>query len=248
MIDLLKLTRSLVVFDLETTGVNVKEDRIVEIAALIIYPDGTTDAYQTLVNPEIPIPRAASNVHNIFDDDVKEAPTFAELSEELFNLFYNVDLGGYNCIKFDIPLLQNEFTRANVPVELEAAFVIDAMQIFRHYQKYTLAGAVEFYCGHAIKDAHEDMADVDATVEVIKSQLIRYKLPSVVSQIPEALRPPGSIDPDGKLRMINDEPTITFGKHAGTPLRELETGYIHWLIRQKVIPGQIDLLKANLKR
>ena len=248
MINLLNLKRPLVVFDLETTGVNVKKDRIVELAAWRLHPSGKEDKYTTLVNPEMPIPAPAAAVHKITDEEVAEAPTFAELSQELFDLFYNCDLGGYNCIKFDIPLLQNEFDRVGVSIDLGASYVIDAMRIFKHFEKHTLADAVKFYTGRPIADAHEAMADVKATVDVIAGQLFRYQLPLTVGEIAGALRPPGAIDEAGKLKMVNDVPTIVFGKHAGTPLKELDQGYIHWLIREKVIPDQIDLLKESLKK
>jgi DNA polymerase-3 subunit epsilon len=236
MIDLLNLQRPLVIFDLETTGINVKEDRVIELAALTIYPNGVEEDYSTLVNPEMPIPLGASKVNGISDEDVKDAPTFKELSEELFELFYNVDLAGYNCEKFDIPLLQNEFYRAGTAIILATSNVVDAMNIFKYYEKHRLQDAVRFYCGHEIKDAHEALGDVYATREVIHAQLKRYNLPRDVSAISSSLQPRGCIDKGGKLKMVNDVPCLTFGKHVGMPINKLPLDYLHWLIREKVIP------------
>lgn len=247
MIDLLNLKRPLVIFDLETTGISVKEDRIVELGALTIHPNGAEEAYSTLVNPEIPIPLEASKVNGISDEDVAAAPTFKDLTEELFELFYNRDLAGYNCMKFDIPLLQNEFYRAGTPIVLETANVIDAMVIFKHYEKHRLQDAVRFYCGHEIEDAHEALGDVYTTREVIRAQLKKYNLPRDILALSGALQPRGCIDKRGKLKMVNGVPCVTFGQHKGLPINKLPLDYLHWIIREKVIPDCEEVVKGAIQ-
>lgn len=180
----LELTRPLVFFDLETTGTNVSTDRIVEISILTVYPDGTEDSRTRLINPGKPIPAEASEVHGITDDKVKDAPSFAALAKALFKLMSGCDFGGFNLIKFDIPLLAEEFNRCNIAWPVPGYKVIDVSNIFRKYEQRTLTAAYKFYCQKEHTDAHGAEADNRVTLEILLAQLARYEdLPASVAEL-----------------------------------------------------------------
>jgi DNA polymerase-3 subunit epsilon len=241
------LKRPLIIFDLETTGTSPKKDRVVEIAALKIYPDQSEEEFESLVNPEMPIPEPASRVHGITDEIVSSAPTLAELGEEILEFFYDCDYAGFNCAKFDVPLLQNECDRVGIPLNLEAGHIVDAFLIFKHYERHTLTDAFRFYVGGEIENAHEAMADVRATWEVIEGQVKRYRLPWDAAEISGSLKPPGALDDDGKLREIDGVPTLMFGKHKDTPLDKVPKSYVSWLLRKQVMPSASHILEARLR-
>ncbi|HHE65387.1 MAG TPA: 3'-5' exonuclease, partial [Bacteroidetes bacterium] len=161
-------------FDLETTGVNVAKDRIVEIAILKVLPDGKEVNYRKLVNPTIPIPEESSDIHHIVDDDVKDAPTFKDIAMEVLLFLKDCDLAGYNSDRFDVPLLMEEFLRADVSFDLDNRKLIDVQTIFHLMEQRTLTAAYRFYCKKKLEDAHSAMADVNATYEILKSQLDTY--------------------------------------------------------------------------
>jgi DNA polymerase-3 subunit epsilon len=171
----LHLTKPLAVFDLETTGIKVATDRIVEISIVKIMPGGEQKRYTKKINPTIPIPAKTTEIHGISDEDVKDAPTFKELAHELNQFFDNSDLAGYNSNKFDIPLLVEEFLRADVDFELKGRRFVDVQNIFHKMEPRTLAAAYQFYCGQELVNNHSAEADAVATYEILKSQLDRYK-------------------------------------------------------------------------
>ena len=171
----LNLSRPLAIFDLETTGVNVGTDRIVEICIIRANVNGSTDIKTLLVNPTIPIPAEATAIHHITDEDVKDKPTFAQLAAELNQFLHNCDLAGFNSNKFDIPLLVEEFLRADVDFELKHRRFVDVMNIFHKMEPRNLSAAYKFYCNESLENAHSAEADTLATYKILKAQLDRYQ-------------------------------------------------------------------------
>lgn len=171
----LQLTRPIAFFDLETTGVMVGSDRIVEICIIKINPDGSEDVKNLRINPGIPIPAAASAIHGIYDQDVKDCPRFEQVAAELAQFLRNCDLGGYNSNKFDIPLLAEEFFRANIDFDITHRHFVDVQNIFHKMEPRTLKAAYKFYCGKELINAHSAEADIRATYEVLQAQLDRYE-------------------------------------------------------------------------
>ena len=170
----LKLTRPLCFFDLETTGVNVTKDRIIEIAVLKLHPDGTKEDKVWRVNPECPIPAQVSAVHGIYDADVADEPNFKALSKTIYNFIKNSDLAGYNSDRFDIPLLAEEMLRAEIDFDISDFKSVDVQTIFHKMEQRTLSAALKFYCNEELVDAHSAVADTQATFDVLMAQLERY--------------------------------------------------------------------------
>ena len=171
----LNLSRPIAFFDLETTGVNVVADRIVEISIFRVMPDGTSDSMTRLVNPTIPIPSEVTAIHGIRDSDVEHAPTFAQLAPSLDAFLKNCDLAGYNSNKFDIPMLIEEFLRCNIQFDIKKRRLIDVQNIFHKMEPRTLKAAYKFYCGKDLVGAHEAEADTRATYEILLSQIEKYE-------------------------------------------------------------------------
>jgi len=233
---MIKLSRPLVFFDLETTGIDVYNDRIVQIGAIKIMPDGTKTEHEWLINPKMPIPKGASNVHGITDDMVADKPTFGDLAAELSELFTEVDFGGYNVKNFDAPLLAQEFSRVGLPLNLEEVKLVDSMSIFKMKEPRTLTAAYKKYCGKDLVDAHDAIADIRASLEVFEGQLDHYDdLPETADAIHEFCFPtdPNAYDAEGKLIYVDGELTITFGKNKGKTLQHLasnDPGYLEWIL------------------
>lgn len=229
----LKLDRPLVLFDLETTGPVPETDRIVQIAAVKLLPDGTRIEKQTLVNPLVPIPAEATSVHGLTDAAVASAPPFQRLAKALAEFFDGADIGGYNVRRFDWPCLLAEWTRAGLAVERRRRF-IDAQVIYFRQHPRDLAAAVREYTGTELLNAHSALADVLATEQVLEAQLQRHaELPDTVAEIDALLFPvdPLNIDADGKLRWnASGEACINFGKHKGVPLQKAEAGFLRWVL------------------
>ena len=170
----LKLKNPLIFFDLEATGMNIASDRIVEISYLKVYPDQREETKTFRVNPTIPIPPATTAIHGISDEDIKDAPTFNEIAKTLANSFEGCDFAGYNSNKFDLPLLAEEFLRANIDFDLKKRKFIDVQVIFYKKEQRTLSAAYQFYCKKDLINAHSAEADTRATYEVLQSQLDMY--------------------------------------------------------------------------
>jgi len=237
----LVLTRPLVCVDLEATGVWPGHDRIVQIAAASIFPDGSVSTWSSLVNPEQPMPPAALAIHGITDAMVASAPTFAQLTQTVGALLSECDLTGYNVARFDRRLLAAEFHRAGVEDPTVGAFVIDAYTIFVRQEPRSLDAAVRFYGveeGQADRQAHDASSDVEATVAVLAAQLNTYSdLPKTVAELHDWLYPidPNRIDADGKLVWRDGVATVTFGAQAGTSLADLAAGdrsFLEWVLRK----------------
>ena len=223
-------------FDLETTGVNVAKDRIVEIAIIKVLPDGKEVSYRKLINPTIPIPKESSDIHNIVDDDVKDEPTFKDIAMEVLLFLKDCDLAGYNSDRFDIPLLMEEFIRADVNFDLSNRKLIDVQTIFHLMEKRTLSAAYRFYCKKKLEDAHSAMADVKATYEILKSQLDTYpNLKNDIGFLSDFTRKNARFaDLNGRIAYNNKgEEIINFGKFKGKTVVEAftqEPGYYNWMM------------------
>ena len=172
---MLNISRPIAFIDLETTGINLSTDRIIEIAIIKILPDNTKVVKRKLINPEIPIPEASSEIHGITNEMVKDAPTFKQAGNEIKQFLENCDLGGYNSNRFDIPLLMEEFLRAGMDVDLSDRKMIDVQHIFYSMEPRTLSAAYKFYCGQELINAHSAEADISATIDVLYAQVARYE-------------------------------------------------------------------------
>ncbi|UCG28709.1 MAG: 3'-5' exonuclease [Bacteroidales bacterium] len=231
----LNLKNPIAFFDLETTGINIAKDRIVEIAILKIDPSGKEDAITIRLNPTIPIDPKASEIHGIYDEDVEDAPTFAEVAKNLSHLLEGCDLGGYNCSKFDIPLLAEEFLRANVDFDLKKRKVIDVQVIFHKMEQRTLSAAYKFYCQKELENAHSAESDTKATYEILKAQLDRYEeLENEIEALSKFSSVLDNVDFAGRIILNEDGVEVfNFGKHKGIPVEEVldkEPSYYSWMM------------------
>lgn len=232
---MIKLNRQLAFFDLETTGTKVASDRIVEISILKIFPGGDKESITRRLNPGIPIPADASAVHGIFDNDVKDKPTFKDFAHELKNYLSDCDLAGYNCLNFDVPLLVEEFFRAEVEFDIKNRRIIDVQNIFHKLEQRTLSAAYKFYCGKDLTNAHSADADTLATYEVLEAQLQRYpELQNDVKFLHDFSIRNRNVDFAGHI-IFNEknEETINFGKHKGKTVEAVlkaEPSYYSWMM------------------
>jgi len=230
----LKLVRPLVVFDLETTGLDVEQDRIVEIATVTLHPDGSRASWARRVNPGRAIPAGATAVHGIRDVDVRDAPPFARLAPELLARLAGADLSGFNVLGFDLPFLAREFGRAGHAFPADGTRVVDALAVYRLRERRDLTAAVAFYCGREHAGAHGALADSEAAADVLLAQVLRYPdLPADVAALQDACRPSGALDFQGKFVWREGEAVFTFGKHANKPLRQVaarDASYLEWMI------------------
>lgn len=231
----LKLSKPICFFDLETTGIDITKDRIVEISILKVYPNGNKESKTWLVNPTIPIPKAASDVHGITDERVAGESTFKELAKQIHNMIKDSDLAGYNSDRFDIPLLAEEMLRAEVDFDLGNRVSVDVQTIFHKMEQRTLSAAYKFYCGKDLIDAHTASADTNATYEILKAQLDRYdNLENNIKKLSEFTYRKQIADFAGFIG-YNDkgEEIFTFGKHKGKRVEDIfdeEPGYFGWLL------------------
>jgi len=231
----LNLRNPLVFFDLETTGTNPVTDRIVEICYLKVNPNGSEETKTIIVNPGMPIPAQASAIHGITDADVANCPTFKEIAKNLARDIEGCDLAGYNSNRFDIPLLAEEFLRADVDIDMSKRKFVDVQTIFHKMEQRTLSAAYKFYCDSDLEDAHSAEADTKATYEVLKSQLDRYSnLQNDVVFLSEFSAHNKNVDFAG--RFIYDDKGVevfNFGKYRGKPVAEVlktDIGYYGWMM------------------
>lgn len=247
MIDL-KLKNPLVFFDLETTGVNVTKDRIVELSFVKLMPNQERETFTQRINPLIPIPAETSLIHGIYDEDVKDAPTFKEIARNLHKFLEGCDLAGFNIIKFDVPVLVEAFLRENIEFDISRRKLVDAQKIFHLMEKRTLSAAYEFYCQKTLENAHSAEADTQATLEVLLAQVQRYdEKPvtdlqgnevGVIRNDVESLHQVSTtkmVDLAGRLS-FNDEGVeiINFGKHKSKPVEEVlasEPAFYDWMMK-----------------
>ena len=231
----LLLQRPLVFIDLETTGVNLATDRIVEIAIVKVLLDGTKLVKQKIINPQIPIPKSSSDIHGITDEKVKDAPTFKEVANELKQFIDNADLSGYNSNRFDIPLLMEEFLRAGIAIEMTNRKMLDVQHIFHMMEKRTLGAAYKFYCEKELDGAHSAVADATATWEILEAQLTRYaNLGDTLDSILQFTGEERFVDFARRFIMENDVEVFNFGKHKGRPVCDVlkaEPQYYDWMMK-----------------
>jgi DNA polymerase-3 subunit epsilon len=231
----LSLKNPIIFFDLETTGINIASDRIVEMSYLKVDLNGNETEKTIRVNPGIPIPEKASAIHGITDDDVKDAPTFNEVAKSLAKEFEGCDLAGYNSVKFDIPLLAEEFLRSDVDIDLKRRKFIDVQIIFMKMEPRTLSAAYKFFTGRELTDAHSAAADTRATYEVLQAQLDRYQnLENDVAKLAEFSAHNRNVDFAGRIVYNEeDEEVFNFGKYKGKLVREVleqDPGYYGWMM------------------
>jgi len=232
----LNLKNPLVFFDLETTGVNANTDRIVEIAYLKVYPNGNEETKTFRVNPGMPIPKEASDIHHITDEDVANSPFFKEIGKNIAKDIEGCDLAGFNSNRFDVPLLVEEFLRNDIDIDLSKRKLIDVQVIFHKMEQRTLSAAYKFYCNAELEGAHGAEADTKATYEVLKSQLDRYPdLTNDVQYLSEFSSFNRNVDFAGKI-VLNDKDVevFNFGKYKDQPVEDIlkkDSGYYGWMMQ-----------------
>lgn len=232
----LNLKNPIVFFDLETTGINPATDRIVEICYLKVHPNGKEETKTILVNPDMPIPPSSTAVHGITDEKVANCPKFKEIAKVLARDIEGCDLAGYNSNRFDIPLLAEEFLRADVDIDMSKRKLVDVQTIFHKMEQRTLSAAMKFYCNQEIENAHSAEADTRATYEVLKAQLDRYStLENDMAFLAEFSTQNKNVDFAG--RIIYDDKGVevfNFGKYKGRPVTDVfkeDTGYYNWMMK-----------------
>ena len=247
----LNLKKPLIVFDLETTGVNITKDRIVEISYIKVMPDGTEEAKTIRVNPGMHIPEEATAIHHITDEDVKDAPAFKDIARSLSRVFEGCDIAGFNSNRFDIPLLMEEFLRAGVEFDVSKRKFIDIQTIFHKMEQRTLVAAYKFYCHKDLNDAHSASADTRATYEVLKAQLDHYpSLQNDVTFLSKFSSQNRNVDLAGRI-VLNDHDVevFNFGKYKGQPVAEVlkkDCGYYGWMM-QGDFPQNTKNVLTNIK-
>lgn len=252
----LTLHRPLIIFDLETTGTSIGSDRIVEIALVKLNPDGSIHTKpekpgsenRFIINPEMPIPLEASMVHGIYDKDVADKPTFAQVADKLYKFMHDCDLGGFNSNRFDIPLLAEEFLRVGIDFSMEGRNLIDVQVIYHLMEQRTLKAGYRFYCGKSLDDAHEALPDAMATLEILQAMAEKYegmKVPDGKGGEEDTFYPDmdrlhkfcqrhRNVDLAGRMVYDeNDVPVFNFGKYKGMAVKEVLTkdpGYYGWMM------------------
>ncbi|AEH00027.1 3'-5' exonuclease [Lacinutrix sp. 5H-3-7-4] len=231
----LNLKKPICFFDLETTGINISKDRVVEISILKVFPNGNKESKTWLVNPEMPIPAEVSAIHGITDERVANEPTFAELAKEINVMIKDSDLAGFNSNRFDIPLLAEEMLRANMDFDMNKRVAIDVQTIFHKMEQRTLSAAYKFYCDKNLENAHSAEADTLATYEVLKAQLDRYEdLENDAKFLAEFSSHKKFADFAGFINYNKEgEECFSFGKHKGKKVLDVldkEPGYFGWLL------------------
>jgi DNA polymerase-3 subunit epsilon len=231
----LQLARPICFIDLETTGINISLDRIVEIAIVKIGLDGTKQVKRRLVNPEMPIPKASSDVHGITDEMVKDAPSFKVLANEIKQFMEGSDIGGYNSNRFDVPILNEEFLRAGIQVDMESRKLLDVQKVFHMMEQRTLSAAYQFYCHKTLQDAHTAEADATATWEILEAQILKYpQIGNTVDSIVKFTGEDEIIDFARRFVYENGVPVFNFGKHKGKPVTQVlkeEPQYYDWMMK-----------------
>lgn len=231
----LNLKKPIIFFDLETTGTDITKDRIVEICYIKVTPDGKEVEYTKRINPGMHIPETASAVHGIYDEDVKDCPMFKDVAREIANEFEGCDIAGFNSNRFDLPLLAEEFLRAQVDIDLTRMKAIDVQVLYHKREPRTLSAAYKFYCGKVLEDAHSALADTRATYEVLKSQLDFYNdLENDMEVLSKESSFTNNVDFAGRfIYDDNGRELFNFGKYKGMPVDAVldrDPGYYGWMM------------------
>lgn len=244
----LNLKTPIAFFDLEATGINISTDRIVEISVIKIHPGGKEEIKSMKINPTIPIPKEVSLIHGIYEEDIKDAPTFKDVAKELHQFFAGADLAGFNVLKFDIPLLVEEFLRSGIDFDIEKRNLLDSQKIFFMMEKRNLSAAYKFYCNKNLENAHSAEADTQASYEVFKSQITKYENQemedlqgNVVGKMENDMKKIHSlinekmVDLAGRFVFNADGvECFNFGKHKGKPIDQVlkeEPGFYDWMMK-----------------
>jgi DNA polymerase-3 subunit epsilon len=254
----LNLTKPICFFDLETTGIDIGKDRIVEISILKVFPNGNKESKTWLVNPTIPIPYETTLVHGITNGKVANEPTFAVLASQVHHMIKDSDLAGFNSDRFDIPLLAEELLRAGIDFDMKGKVSVDVQTVFHKKEERTLSAALKFYTGNSLENAHTAEADTNATYEILKAQLDRYPdLENDMKALSEFTTRKKIADFAGMIAFDKDNQEIfTFGKHKGAKvdkILESEPGYFSWIqnadfpLYTKKVLTAIKLRKMNTK-
>lgn len=255
----------MVVFDLETTGTNISQDRIVEMAMVKVMPDGSVEEKCRKINPTIPIPHETSLIHGIYDEDVKDEPTFAQVAKSLAKYLEGCDLAGFNVLGFDVPMLVEEFLRANVDFDTEQRKIVDAQKIFHLMEKRNLSAALKFYTGKELENAHSALADTQATYEVLLGQIEKYegqdafdtlgkKLATIENDmnVLHDLTTSSRVDFAGRMIYKDGKEVFNFGKHRGKSVTEVlqkEPSFYDWMMKGDFpLDTKRKLTKIKLRR
>lgn len=233
----LNLKNPIIFFDLETTGIDVAKDRIVELCYIKVFPNGNEESKSMRLNPGMHIPEASSQVHGIYDEDVQDCPTFSQIASDLKKVFEGADLAGFNSNRFDIPLLVEEFLRVGIDIDLSRRKMVDVQNIYHKLERRTLIAAYKYYCNKDLENAHSALADTRATLEVLEAQLDRYPddLQNDISFLAEFSSLNKNADFAGRF-VYDDEGNIVinFGKYKGRPLIDTlrhDPGYYGWMLQ-----------------
>ncbi|MBC8047940.1 MAG: 3'-5' exonuclease [Fimbriimonadaceae bacterium] len=252
---MLKLDKPLAIIDLETTGINLGSDRIVEISILKVFPDGKKESKTLRINPQKPIPKESSDIHGITDEDVKNCPIFKNVALEIRTFLDNCDIAGYNSNKFDLPMLIEEFLRADIGFDENRRYV-DVMRIFTLMEKRTLEAAYQFFCNKELINAHSAEADVLATYEVLLGQLEKYKndLKPDIQALHEFTKDGDFVDFGRRMIYKNEKEYFNFGKYNGQAVEDVykrEPQYFDWIINNDFplhTKLKLKMIKLRLKQ
>jgi DNA polymerase-3 subunit epsilon len=232
---MLQLSKPLAIIDLETTGINLSSDRIVEIAIVRIMPDGSKSIKRKLLNPEMPISAVSVDIHGISNEMVKDAPTFKQAANEIKQFLDTCDLAGYNSNRFDIPMLAEEFLRVGLDFEFKGRRLLDVQKVFHMMEQRTLSAAYKFYCNKNLEDAHSAEADASATWEVLVAQISKYpQLGTTVESIIKTIGEENTVDFARRMVMENGVEVFNFGKHKGRAVMDVlkaEPQYYDWMMK-----------------
>lgn len=232
---MLQLTKPLAIIDLEATGMNLSVDRIVEIAIVRIHPSGEKKIKRKLLNPEMAIPGATTDIHGITDEMIKDAPTFRQIANEIKQFLDNCDLAGYNSNRFDIPMLAEEFLRVGLDFDFKGRQLLDVQKIFHLMEQRTLGAAYKFYCNKILEEAHSAEADASATWDVLQAQVVKYpQLGTTIESIMKCLGDDCTVDFARRMIMDNGIEIFNFGKHKGRAVSEVlkaEPQYYDWMMK-----------------
>lgn len=252
MIPNLTLRRPLAIFDLETTGIDTRTDRVVEISILKVWPQRRAEEHTRRLNPGIPIAPEATAIHGIADADVRDAPRFEEVADDLLDRLDGCDLCGFNLKRFDLPLLATEFRRAGRSFSLEGRALIDPQEIFHARERRDLTAAVRFYLGRDHEDAHSAVADVRATAAILDAMLTRYPdLRRDVEGLHVQFQDPRAVDPNGFFTRVGGEIRFAKGKHRGQPLAFIARtypDYLEWMLAEDFFEDTKAIARDALRR
>jgi len=251
--DQLKLDKPIIIFDLETTGLIMTMDRIVELAYIKIFPNGKVVKEDIYLNPEMKISEESKAIHGITDEQVADKPTFKDKAQEFWDIFANCYYSGFNVISFDLPLLKREFVRVGMDFQYETDDIVDAKTIYHEMEKRTLSAAYRYYCKKEHNNAHNALADVDVTAEILVKQIEMYKdiLDSeYIKKIHSNSNMDRFVDGDRKFYWRDGEAYFSFSKHKDIPLKkvvETDPGFLKWMLEADFSEGTKDIIKKALK-